>query len=201
MMTIRQRISSAAVLAIGALLGATAQAAEAPAEYQVKFETTAGDFTVDVHRDWAPKGADRFHELVKSGYYDDARFFRVVPGFVVQFGMAGDPELTQKWKEQPIADDPVKESNKRGTITFATSGPNSRTTQVFINYGDNARLDNLGFAPFGLVSGEGMQAVDKINAEYREQPSQLQIGRQGNEYLKREFPKLDYIKKATIVEK
>jgi peptidyl-prolyl cis-trans isomerase A (cyclophilin A) len=115
--------------------------------------------------------------------------------------MAGDPKLTEKWKKQPIEDDPVKESNKRGTITFATSGPNSRTTQVFISYGDNSRLDQMGFAPFGIVTGEGMKAVDKINAEYGQEPSQFLIGREGNEYLKGEFPKLDSIKKATIVEK
>ncbi|MCA9073371.1 MAG: peptidylprolyl isomerase [Planctomycetaceae bacterium] len=173
---------------------------KAPESYQVKFETTAGDFTVDVTRAWAPKGADRFYTAVKAGFYDDTRFFRVIPGFVVQFGINGDPMVQKKWRDATIADDPVKESNKRGTLTFATSGPNSRTTQLFINYQDNGRLDNLGFAPFGKVS-EGMKIVDKINAEYREEPSQGFIQSQGNAYLKTNYPNLDYIKKAKIVEK
>lgn len=165
--------------------------------YRVKFETTAGDFTVEVHPDWAPRGAKRFRELVENHFYDDCRFFRVVPGFVVQFGMNGEPATQVLW-EKPIPDDPVKHSNKRGTITFATSGPDSRTTQVFINFGDNSRLDPMGFAPFGEVV-EGMDAVDKINSEYGEQPQQPLIKAQGNKYLEKEFPKLDSIKHATII--
>ena len=180
---------------------ACAEDKQAPDTYQVKFETTAGDFVVDVTRDWAPKGADRFYEAVKAGFYNDCRFFRVVPNFMVQFGINGNPEVQQKWRTANIADDPVKKSNTRGMITFATSGPNSRTTQVFINYKDNSFLDRQGFAPFGKVSDEGMKVVDKINAEYGEKPDQGSIQRQGNEYLKENFPKLDYIKKAAIVEK
>lgn len=175
---------------------------EAPApatgSYSVRFETTAGDFVVLVHRDWAPQGAQRFHELVKSGFYDECRFFRVVSGFMVQFGINGNPATQQSW-ENRLRDDPVKESNRRGYITFATSGPNSRTTQVFINFVDNAFLDSQGFSPFGEVI-EGMDNVDKINAEYGESPDQGQINAAGNSYLNSQFPKLDYIKKATIIE-
>ncbi len=177
-------------------------AEKAPETFQVKFETSAGDFVVDVTRAWAPNGADRFYEAVKAGFYDDCRFFRVVPGFMVQFGINGNPEVQEKWRDATIPDDPVKKSNTRGMVTFAkTSQPNSRTTQLFINYKDNSFLDNQGFAPFGKVSEEGMKAIDNISAEYREQPSQTLIQRRGNEYLKENFPKLDYIKKATIVEK
>lgn len=166
--------------------------------YSVKFETTAGDFSVLVHRDWSPRGAQRFYELVKSGFYNDCRFFRVVSGFMVQFGINGDPILQQKWGKS-ITDDPVKESNRRGYITFATSGADSRTTQVFINFADNGFLDGQGFSPFGEVI-EGMDSVDKINSEYGETPDQGQINSAGNAYLKAQFPKLDYIKKAIIVE-
>jgi peptidyl-prolyl cis-trans isomerase A (cyclophilin A) len=173
----------------------------APETYQVKFETTKGDFVVDVTRAWAPNGADRFHEAVKAGFYNDCRFFRVVPDFMVQFGINGDPEVQTKWRQANIKDDPVTKSNTRGMVTFATAGPNTRTTQVFINFKDNSFLDNQGFAPFGKVSDEGMKIVDKINAEYREQPNQSSIQRQGNEYLKASFPNLDYVKKASIVEK
>ncbi len=174
---------------------------QAPDTFQVKFETTAGDFVVDVTRDWAPKGADQFYEAVKAGFYNDCRFFRVVPNFMVQFGINGNPEVQQKWRTATIADDPVKKSNTRGMVTFATAGPNTRTTQVFINFKDNSFLDRQGFAPFGKVSDEGMKVVDKINAEYGEKPNQSSIQKRGNEYLKENFPKLDSIKKATIVEK
>jgi peptidyl-prolyl cis-trans isomerase A (cyclophilin A) len=172
--------------------------ASAAGSYSVKFETTAGDFVVLVHRDWAPLGAQRFHELVKSGFYDECRFFRVVSGFMVQFGINGNPTTQQSW-EQRLRDDPAKESNRRGYITFATSGANSRTTQVFINFVDNSFLDSQGFSPFGEVI-EGMDNVDKINAEYGESPDQGQINSAGNTYLNSQFPKLDYIKKATIIE-
>lgn len=172
--------------------------APASGSYSVRFETTAGDFVVLVHRDWAPLGAQRFHELVKSGFYDECRFFRVVSGFMVQFGINGNPTTQQSW-EQRLRDDPAKESNRRGYITFATSGANSRTTQVFINFVDNSFLDSQGFSPFGEVI-EGMDNVDKINAEYGESPDQGQINSAGNTYLNSQFPKLDYIKKATIVE-
>jgi peptidyl-prolyl cis-trans isomerase A (cyclophilin A) len=169
----------------------------ASGSYTVKFETTAGDFVVLVHRDWAPRGAGRFYELVKSGFYDDCRFFRVVSGFMVQFGINGSPSTQQGW-ERSLKDDPAKESNRRGYMTFATSGRDSRTTQVFINFVDNSFLDSQGFSPFGEVI-EGMDNVDKINAEYGEGPDQGQINSSGNTYLNAQFPKLDYIKKATII--
>ncbi|MCA9061587.1 MAG: peptidylprolyl isomerase [Planctomycetaceae bacterium] len=169
-----------------------------PEKFRVKMETSKGDVVIEVHRSLAPRGADRFHELVTSGYYDECRFFRVVPGFVVQWGMNGDPGVNREWKSRKIADDPVKASNRRGTITFATSGPNSRTTQLFINYGDNSRLDAMGFAPFGRVV-EGMEVVENITSQYGEQPQQPSIDALGNDYLKKQFPKLDYIRKATIL--
>jgi peptidyl-prolyl cis-trans isomerase A (cyclophilin A) len=150
-----------------------------------------------VHRDWAPKGADRFYNLVKNSYYDGARFFRVVPRFMVQFGIHGDPSVQKAWRQANIPDDPVKQSNKRGFMTFATAGPGTRTTQVFINFKDNVFLDAQGFAPFGQVLS-GMEAVDKINAQYGQSPDQAQIQARGDLYLTK-FPKLDYVTKATIV--
>jgi peptidyl-prolyl cis-trans isomerase A (cyclophilin A) len=154
---------------------------------------------VQVHRDWAPKGADRFYNLVKNGFFDNTRFFRVVPNFMVQFGIHGTPAIQAAWRDANITDDPVKQSNKRGYITFATAGPNTRTTQVFINFKDNAFLDGQGFAPFGEVVS-GMEVVDKLNAEYGDQPSAQQgrIQAEGNAYLTKAFPRLDFIKKATI---
>ena len=170
----------------------------APATYKAEFDTSAGKFVVDVHRDWAPIAADRFYNMVKNGFYDDCRFFRVVPGFMVQFGMNGDPAVTSAWSAASMKDEPTKQSNKRGYLTFARTGaPNSRGTQLFINYKDNAFLDQQGFAPFGEVTA-GMDLVDKINAQYAEQPNQGLITQQGNAYLTKSFPKLDYIKKATI---
>lgn len=172
--------------------------AAGPEEYTVIFETTAGEFELTVYRDWAPRGADRFYNLVKNGYYNEQRFFRVVPGFVVQWGMSGDPELTKKWQAAQILDDPVKESNTRGRITFAaTNRPNSRTSQVFINFADNTNLDGMRFAPFGEVT-KGMEVVDKINAEYGQQPDQGAIADRGNAYLEEAFPNLDYIKSLRI---
>jgi cyclophilin family peptidyl-prolyl cis-trans isomerase len=173
--------------------------AEAPSDnvYKVKFATTKGDFIVEVHRDWAPLGAQRFYELVKDGYYDNSGFFRVVPNFVIQFGLAADPAKTKKW-DKPIKDDPVVRTNGLGTVTFATAGPNTRTTQVFINLRSNQRLDDQGFAPFGKVI-EGMNVVERIYAGYGEQPDQDLITRMGNKYLKEKFPNLDYIKKASIL--
>lgn len=171
---------------------------KAPDTFKVKFDTTKGSFTVEVTRSLAPNGADRFYNLVKSGYFKDIGFFRVVPGFMVQFGIHGDPKVSAAWRDANITDDPVKGSNTRGTITFATAGPNTRTTQLFINYGNNTFLDGQGFAPFGRVV-EGMDVVDKINSEYRETPNQGAIQGQGNEYLKKNFSNLDYIKSATIL--
>jgi peptidyl-prolyl cis-trans isomerase A (cyclophilin A) len=170
---------------------------KAPETFKVNFETSAGVFVVDVTRAWAPIGADRFYNLVKNGYYDGNRFFRVVPNFVVQFGLYGDPKVGALWRNANIPDDPVTQSNKRGTLVFATAGPNTRTTQLFINYRDNGMLDSRGFAPFAVVSS-GMEIVDKINPEYREEADQGLIQMQGNAYLTKNFPKMDYIKKASI---
>jgi peptidyl-prolyl cis-trans isomerase A (cyclophilin A) len=173
----------------------------APATFKAQFDTSVGSFVVEVHRDWAPIGADRFYNLVKYGFFDDVRFFRVIPNFMVQFGINGDPSVQSAWREANLQDDPVKQSNKRGFITFAKTGaPDSRTTQVFINFRDNAGLDRQGFSPFGQVIS-GMEVVDKINPQYGGAPSdeQPRIQMQGNAYLNKAFPKLDYITKATIV--
>ena len=178
---------------------------KAPATYKVKLDTSAGPVVIEVHRDWAPLGADRFYNLVKNGFYDDVRFFRVIPGFMAQGGMSGDPAIQKIWGRNNINDDPVKQSNRPMYITFANAGPNTRTTQVFINYGNNAPLDDpkMGFAPFGRVV-EGDAAVKKIFTGYGEGaprgkgPDQGRIQAEGNVYLNKEFPKLDYVKKATI---
>ena len=170
---------------------------EAPATYTVDFKTTAGEFSIECHRDWSPLGADRFYNLVKHGFFDEVRFFRVVSGFVVQFGIHGDPEIGSAWKTAKLQDDPVLKSNLPGTISFATSGKNTRTTQVFINYGNNAGLDSMGFSPFGRVVS-GMEVVSDIYSEYREQASQPMIQSEGNAYLMREFPKMDFIKTARL---
>jgi len=179
----------------------------APAQFQVNFDTSAGMFEVEVHRDWAPNGADRFYNLVKNGFFENARFFRVISGFMVQFGINGDPAVNSVWREARITRDPVKEGNKRGNITFAMqggpNGPDTRTTQVFINFRDNSNLDPLGFASFGRVT-KGMDVVDKIYSGYGEGapsgagPEQGRIQAEGNAYLTKDFPKLDYIKKTTI---
>jgi peptidyl-prolyl cis-trans isomerase A (cyclophilin A) len=171
---------------------------KAPATYKAKFETTKGPFVVEVHREWAPLGADRFFNLVKAGFYDDGRLFRVIPDFMVQFGINGNTAVQSKWLNANLKDDPVKQSNKRGFITFATAGPNTRTTQVFVNYADNARLDRQGFAPFGEVVS-GMDVLDKLFSGYGEKPNAGNAYlMKGNAYVTENFPKLDYIKKATI---
>jgi len=188
----------ACVAACMGFVSSAAAADEAPAVYKVKFETSGGDFVIEVNREWAPVGADRFHELVTRGFFDECRFFRVVPDFMVQFGINGDPAVQKEWRDAKIKDDKVTQSNKRGYITFATSGPDSRTSQVFINFKDNKFLDRMGFAPFGQVV-EGMDVVEKIYSEDGESPDQSSIQSDGNAYLKKSFPKLDYIKKATIV--
>jgi cyclophilin family peptidyl-prolyl cis-trans isomerase len=178
--------------------------AKAPETFKAQFNTTKGKFVIEVTRSLAPNGADRFYNLVRSGYFTDIAFFRVVPGFMCQFGINGDPNISAKWREATIPDDPVKGSNTRGTITFATAGPNTRTTQLFINFGDNTGLDGQGFAPFGKVV-EGMDVVDKINGEYGDGapyghgPDQGRIQKEGNAYLKKDFPNLDYIKSAAIL--
>ena len=169
----------------------------APDVFKVTFDTSKGPFVVEAHKEWAPLGVQRFYDLVRQGIFNDAYFFRVVPGFVVQFGIPGDPALAAKWQNNRIQDDPVKHSNKPGTLTFATSGPNSRTSQLFINYGNNANLDGMGFAAFGEVI-QGKDIVKAITAEYGERPNQGMIQAQGNAYLKQAFPRMDYIKTATL---
>jgi peptidyl-prolyl cis-trans isomerase A (cyclophilin A) len=211
-------IACFAALALAPLLAPPAAAQEpslfnpaslaetAPEIYYVKLDTTKGAVLIEVHRAWAPNGADRFYNLVKYGFYDDARFFRVLAGFVAQFGLSGDPKLNAIWGSARIADDPVKESNRRGTITFAMAGPNTRTTQVFINIGSNTVLDGKGFAPIGKVIS-GMKTVDMFYDKYGEGapkglgPDQSRVRAEGTAYLLTDFPALDYIKKATIVEK
>jgi peptidyl-prolyl cis-trans isomerase A (cyclophilin A) len=174
---------------------------KAPETYQVKFDTTRGEFTVTVTRASAPLGADRFYNLVKHHFYDNAAFFRVVPQFVVQFGINANPSVSAAWKHTEIKDDPVTQSNKRGALVFATAGPNTRTTQVFINFKDNSRLDSMGFAPFGVVDGKGMNVVEMMYEGYGDNagPDQDQLEKQGDPYLKKGWPKLDYIKSATLV--
>ncbi len=174
-------------------------AAPGPGDYSVVFQTTAGEFTVDVTRNWSPNGADRFRQLVEDKFFDGAKFFRVVPGFVVQFGLNGSPAIDAQWVGNTITDDTVVESNGRGTLTFAaTAAPNSRTTQIFVNYTDNRFLDSQGFSPFGKIRGSGMEVVDAINSQYGEQPQQDQIRLEGNSYLDTSFPNLDAIVSATI---
>jgi len=180
---------------------------KAPATYKAKFDTSKGAFVITVHRDWAPLGADRFYNLVRGGFYDDCRFFRVIDGFMAQVGINGDPAIQSAWRDATFQDDPVKESNKRGFVTFAkTRAPHSRSTQFFINFSDaNATLDKQGFAPFGEVAAPGMDdVVDKLYSGYGEGapsgsgPEQAKLQAEGHAYLLKEFPKLDYIKKATI---
>ncbi len=179
--------------------------ATAPDTYKVKFETSQGDFVVEVHRDWAPNGADRFYNLAQIGWFEQVRFFRNIKGFMCQFGMSPYPAATEAWKDATIQDDPPKQSNKPLYVTFAkTNAPNSRGTQIFINHGDNSNLDAMGFAPFGQVV-EGADVVAKLYSGYGEGapsgrgPNQGIVGKFGNVYLETEFPKLDFIKKATVL--
>jgi peptidyl-prolyl cis-trans isomerase A (cyclophilin A) len=178
--------------------------ATAPATFQVKFETTQGDFVVEVNREWAPNGADRFFNLVNIGYYDEAAFFRAIDGFMIQFGISAYPDVNKVWREARIQDDPVKQSNTPLMVTFATAGPNTRTTQLFININDNNRLDGMGFSPFGkVVAGEDI--LKKLYKGYGEGapggqgPRQDRVQGEGNAYLKADFPKLDYIKRASVL--
>ena len=179
--------------------------AQAPPVFKAKFSTTKGDFVVETHRDWAPLGADRFFNLVKNGFYDDATFFRVLPGFMAQFGIHAKPAVSKVWEPATIKDDPATQSNKRGYLSYATSGPNTRTTQMFINYGDNSRLDGQGFSPFGMVV-EGMDVVDKLYGGYGEGapggsgPEQGRVQHEGKTYLDKDFPQLDSIKTARITD-
>jgi peptidyl-prolyl cis-trans isomerase A (cyclophilin A) len=181
-----------------ALLQPATLTEKAPESFQVRFATTKGDFTVEVTRAWSPLGADRFHNLVKHGFFTDAAFFRNVPGFIVQFGLSADPSVNQVWRNANIKDDPCKQSNAPGTITFATAGPNTRTTQLFINFGNNTFLDSQGFSPFGKVIS-GMDVVKKLHSGYGERPDQGAITNQGKAYLDKNFPEIDMIKSATIV--
>ncbi len=188
-----------------ALLDPSLATDKAPETFRVKMETTAGDFVIEVHREWAPRGADRFFNLVTIGYFDSVAFFRVLEGFMVQAGMHGDPAVSRVWLGSRIPDDPVRQSNTRGMVSFAMGGPNTRSAQIFINYGDNAYLDASGFAPFGQVI-EGFESVQALYSGYGEGepngngPSQSKLYRRGNAYLKAEFPKLDYIVRATVIE-
>jgi peptidyl-prolyl cis-trans isomerase A (cyclophilin A) len=171
----------------------------APAVYKVKFATTQGDLVIQVTRAWAPLGADRFYNLVRGGFFTGAPFFRVIPGFMAQFGINTNPKVSAVWMNQNLIDDPVKQSNKRGFVTFAkTSMPNTRSTQIFINYGDNARLDADGFAPFGEVI-EGMDVADKFNSEYGGNPDQGALQQLGKPWIDKNMPKVDLIKTAAIV--
>jgi peptidyl-prolyl cis-trans isomerase A (cyclophilin A) len=186
-----------------ALLHPATLTAKAPDTYEVTFTTTKGDFVVQVHRAWAPIGADRFYNLVRHHYFNDAAFFRVLPGFIVQFGMSAYPNVSKVWQNANIKDDPVMQSNKPGTLTFATAGPNTRTTQLFVNLGDNAGLDGQGFAPFGQVTS-GMDVIQKFYSGYGEGapqgrgPDQGSITSQGKAYLDKNFPNLDHITTAVI---
>lgn len=173
--------------------------AQAPELFNVEIETTKGRIVVEMHRDWAPNGVDRFYNLVQAGFFKDIALFRMVKGFVVQFGIHGTPLVSSVWREARIQDDPVKTSNERGTLTFATAGPNTRTTQLFVNLGDNAMLDRQGFAPIGKITS-GMEVVDALNYEYGERPNQGKIQKEGNAYLKDKFPNLDYIVSMKIAQ-
>ena len=194
-------LAGSAALAASEKLTAPAKlTAKAPERFRARFDTTKGTFIIEVHREWSQNGADRFYNLVKNGYYDGVKFFRVVPGFVVQWGISGDPSIATTWLKATIPDDAVKESNKRGFVTFAKSGsPNSRSVQLFINLVDNDRLDAMGFAPFGKVT-EGMDVVDKLYGGYAEGLTKLQgrIAEEGNAFLEKNYPELDSIKKASI---
>ena len=176
----------------------------APSVFLTRFETSKGPFVIETRRAWAPRGADRFHQLVRSGFFDNTRFFRVVTSFMVQFGVSGDPEVNAAWEKLTIPDDSVTQSNRRGFVSFAMAGPDTRTTQIFINLIDNPRLDEMGFAPFGQVV-EGMAVVDSLFADYGDGPpsgfgpDQIRLMREGNAYLEREFPKLDFVRTARII--
>lgn len=180
------------------LMNPSSLKAKAPALYKVEFTTTKGNIVIEIHRDWAPVGADRFYNLVRAGFFTDVAFFRVVPNFIVQFGLGPNPAVNKVWEKASVRDDVVKESNKRGTLTFATAGPDTRTTQLFINLKDNAPLDPQGFAPFGTVV-EGMDVVDKIYPGYGERPDQSKITAEGKAYLDKNFPMLDRITAAKVL--
>ena len=191
--------AAAAPAGSAALRDPSKATAKAPATFRARFTTSRGTFVVSVTRAWSPLGADRFYNLVQAGFFDGVRFFRVVPKFVVQFGLNGDPRVNAAWESARLQDDPVTQTNSRGRITFATAGPGTRTTQLFINLKDNRALDGMGFSPFGEVSAAGMAVVDGIYSGDGELPDQGRITMEGNRYLESQFPRLDYVKKAEIV--
>ena len=203
MMCLMGLVFTPGVLAKGALTDPAKATEKAPATFKVKMDTSKGSFVIEVTRAWAPLGADRFYNLVKSGYFSEVRFFRVIAGFMAQFGIHGDPKVSSAWRDARIKDDPVVQSNKRGYLTFATAGPNTRTSQLFISFKDNTRLDSMGFAPIGRVVS-GMEIVDQLYSGYGEGaprgrgPAQGRLQGEGNAYLKQSFPKLDYIKSAKL---
>lgn len=204
-LSLRQTVLALLVVSVAVACGdkraspaAAAPAGPTPDSFRVVFETTRGRFTLEAHRDWAPIGVDRLYQLVSAGALDDNAFFRVVPEFIVQFGVPGDPKANARWDSQPIVDDPPAEKNRRGTIAFANKGPGSRTSQLFVNLSDNTFLDRTGFVPVGRVV-EGMSVVDSIYPAYREKPEYHLMAALGNEYLRRMFPKLDYILTARII--
>lgn len=176
----------------------------APATFNLLFETTKGDFVLEVNRDWAPLGADRFYNLARFGFFDGAGFFRVIPGFVVQFGLPADPALSEVWRGHALQDDPLRETNARGTVSYAMTGPDSRTTQIFINLGENSRLDASGFTPFARVS-RGMEVVEQLYSGYGEGaprgpgPDQIRIMQEGSAYLEQVFPRLDFIRRVRVL--
>lgn len=177
----------------------------APEVYTVKIETSKGSFVIEAHRAWAPHGCDRFYNLVRTGFFDDSRFFRVRPDAFVQFGIPGAPAIAAIWRGEAIPDDPVRTSNTRGSVAFAMTGPDTRTTQLFVNLSDNSRLDSDGFAPIGTVI-EGMEVADRLYAGYGEEPGggmrggkQGKIFAGGNAYLDRDFPRLDKLIRAALV--
>lgn len=184
-----------------------AEQAVAPDSFTVRFTTSHGPFDVQFIRAWGPRGVDRVYYLVRSGYYDGARFFRVLPGFVAQFGESGDPRIAKVWDTRTILDDPVKQSNTRGMVTFATAGPNTRTTQLFVNYGNNARLDRLGFAPIGRVTTGLASVVDSLYSGYGDGPpkgkgpDQDRMAAEGERYIAQHFPKLDWVRSAVVVKR
>jgi cyclophilin family peptidyl-prolyl cis-trans isomerase len=215
----RTRAQLAAALVIALLCASSATATDsslldpnasfwkqaAPDVFRAKFETTKGSFVIEAHRRWAPRGVDRFYNLVRAGFFDDSRFFRVRVGFIVQFGVPGNPPIAKLWRNETLADDPVRESNRRGTVAFAMTGPNARTTQLFINLADNSKLDAQGFAPIGIVSA-GMQVVDQLYSGYGEEAGggmrggkQEKLFTEGNAWLDREFPKLDKLLRVSLL--
>lgn len=205
MLLIRRRLARAIllVLPLAAACGRSSEsdtvpAGPAPDSFRVAFETSRGRFVVQAQRDWAPNGVDRFHQLVGEGFFDDNRFFRVLPGFIAQFGANGDPKRNERWDEKWVPADPPKQKNVRGTISFAQNSPDKRTHQLFVNLKDNASLDAEGFAPIGRVV-EGMNVVDSLYDEYGNDPKYDLVARLGNKYLGRMFPRLDYIRTARVV--